>query len=88
MTTRDAMNSFISKCEDTLQLARDQYIDGSRQGHFHDVEYSEAQAQLEERYNELMAMYHSASGEQKERLNRMRLQLQQLQNEMTLLNHH
>ncbi|WP_062354841.1 YtzC family protein [Bacillus kwashiorkori] len=86
MTTRDSLEQFINKCEETLEVARQEYTDGSRQGYYFDDEYSQAQQLLEDRFNELMAMYHSANAVQRERLDRMRLQIQQLQNQMIIIN--
>lgn len=88
MTTRDAMEQFLDRCEETMGIARYHLTEGSKQGHYHDVEYAEAMQMLEDRYNELMKMYQYANSQQRERLHRMRLAIQSLQNEMTLLNHH
>lgn len=88
MATRDSLEQFLFRCEETVELARKRLIDGSRQGHYHDVEFSEAQQMLEDRYHELMNMYRSCDAQGRERLHRMRLQIQSLQNEMTLLDHH
>jgi len=87
MTTRKAMEKFLSKCEQTLEFAEEQYIDGLKQGHYMDNEYSQAQAMLEDAYNELLAIYRSSNSQQRERLHRMRLKIQDLQNKMTLLDH-
>ncbi|HVI21191.1 MAG TPA: DUF2524 family protein, partial [Bacillus sp. (in: firmicutes)] len=43
--------------------------------------------QLEGAYNDLAQMAQSANGQQREQLHRMRLQLQQAQNQMILLDH-
>jgi len=88
MTTRKSMEEFLYQCQQTVEFAQEQFIEGLKQGHFHDQEYSEAQQRLEDQYNELMAVYRSANAEQRDRLHRMRLQIQSLQNEMTLLDHH
>ena len=55
------------ECEQTLEYAREQLIDGLRQEHYNDIEYTNAQQMLEDRYNELMAidpvpMPNSANG--------------------------
>mgnify|MGYP000871645563 CR=1 FL=1 len=88
MTTRKSMEEFLYQCQQTVEFAQEQFIEDLKQGHFHDQEYSEAQQRLEDQYNELMAVYRSANAEQRDRLHRMRLQIQSLQNEMTLLDHH
>lgn len=88
MTTRESLEQFLYQCQQTLDYAKEQFEDGMRQGHFHDIEYSEAQQKLEEKYNELQDVYRSANEQQRDRLHRMRLQIQDLQNQMTLLDHH
>ena len=87
MTTRDSMEHFINECEQTIDYAKQAFDDGSKQQHYDDWGYNQAQQALEDRYNELMAMNHSANAQQRERLHRMRLKIQSLQNEMILLNH-
>ncbi|RDI44345.1 YtzC family protein [Falsibacillus pallidus] len=87
MTTRDSMDQFMQQCEDTIRNAQEHMVSGSKQGHYHDVEYSEAMGQLESAYNELTHLAQSANAQQREMLHRKRLQLQQLQNQMILLNH-
>ena len=42
---------------------------------------------IEQAYNDLMTMSHSATDAQREELHRMRLQLQQLQNQMIITPH-
>lgn len=87
MTTRESLEQFLNECKMTMDYVRAHLIEGSRQQHYDDVGYSNAQLELEERYNELMKMYQSANAQQREQLHRLRLQLQSLQNEMTLLDH-
>lgn len=87
MTTRESLEQFLSECQQTMDYARAHLIEGSRLEHYDDVGYTNAQLELERRYNELMKMYQSANAQQREQLHRMRLQLQSLQNEMTLLDH-
>jgi len=88
MTTRESLQRFLNRCEETMGIARFHLTEGAKQGHYHDVEYAEAMQMLEDRYNELMKMYQYANDQQREELHRMRLEIQSLQNEMTLLNHH
>ncbi|MCU9601084.1 YtzC family protein [Pallidibacillus thermolactis] len=87
MTTRESLERFISECQQTMDYARAHLIEGSRQQHYDDVGYTNAQLELEECYNELMKLYQSANAQQREQLHRLRLQIQALQNEMTLLEH-
>ncbi len=56
----------------------------SKQEHYNDNEYSEAQMMLENAVNELNKLSLSANDQQREQLYRMRLQLQTLQNNMIL----
>lgn len=85
MTTREALERLLKDCERTLEYARAQFIEGSRLVNVEQVDgYTEAQQMLEDRYNELMAMYRSANAQQREQLDRMRLAIQSLQNEMIL----
>lgn len=82
MATRDSVNALIQQCEDAIQFANDQLQEGRTQEHFNDVGYTEALQSLENAYNDLAKLALSANSEQREQLHRMRLQLQQLQNEM------
>jgi Protein of unknown function (DUF2524) len=87
MATRQSMDELIQQCEDVLRFANDQYTESSLQEHYNDDNYTQALQQLEGAYNDLAKMAHSANGQQREQLHRMRLQLQQAQNHMILLNH-
>lgn len=87
MTTRAALKHFLNECEQTLEYARAHLMAGAKQEFYDDDGYTEAQQQLENCYNELMAIYRSANAQQREELHRMRLKIQSLQNEMTLLDH-
>ena len=87
MTTRDSMDQFIQQCEDALRYGQEQMVSGTKQDHYHDQEYTDALSQLETAYNDLTHLAQSANAQQREMLHRKRLQLQQLQNQMILLNH-
>ncbi|WP_170007987.1 YtzC family protein [Bacillus fonticola] len=87
MATRRSIDECLQHCEDTLRNAQDQYKDGLRQEHWDDNEYTSSLQQVEATLKELDVMNNSANKQQKEQLYRMRLQLQQLQNEMILLDH-
>jgi len=82
MATRDSVNTLIQQCEDAIQFANDQLDEGRIQEHYNDIGYTEALQSLEDAYNDLAKLALSANSEQRERLHRMRLQLQQLQNQM------
>ncbi|GIN88173.1 hypothetical protein J6TS2_45590 [Heyndrickxia sporothermodurans] len=87
MATRQSVDEHIQKCEEAICYAKEQYNEGSKQEHYHDIEYQSAMQQLENAYNDLAQLSNSANSQQREQLHRMRLQLQQMQNKMTLLNH-
>jgi hypothetical protein len=85
MATRESVEQLIQQCEDAIRFANDQYTISSTQQHYNDNEYVQALQQLEDAYNDLAKLAHSANGQQREQLHRMRLQLQQMQNQMILL---
>ncbi len=87
MATRQSVEECIQKCEDAIRYAQKQYKSGMEQEHYHDEEYTQAMQQLEESVNDLSHLANSANSQQREQLHRMRLQLQNLQNEMILLEH-
>jgi Protein of unknown function (DUF2524) len=87
MATRDSMNELKQQCEDVLRFANEQYQESSLQQQYNDDNYIQALQQLEGAYNDIATMAHSANGQQREELHRMRLQIQQVQNNMILLNH-
>jgi esterase/lipase len=87
MATRKSIEDCIQKCEDAIRYAQEQYKSGMEQEHYHDQEYTKAMQQIEEAVNDVSDLAHSANSQQREQLHRMRLQLQNLQNEMILLEH-
>ncbi|GAA0332583.1 YtzC family protein [Bacillus carboniphilus] len=87
MATRQSMDDFLQRCEDALRTAQEEYLAGQRQEHYHDQEYTQAMQGLEDTINELQIMAHSANAQQRDQLYRMRLQIEQLQNRMILLDH-
>ncbi|QNG60850.1 YtzC family protein [Bacillus sp. PAMC26568] len=87
MATRQSVTECLERCTNSYDYARNQYTEGSKQEHYNDTEYTKAQQMLEDAVNECNSMTLSANDQQKEQLYRMRLQLQQLQNEMILLDH-
>jgi hypothetical protein len=87
MATRDSIDHFLQTCENVILKAQEQYQEGALQGHYHDVEYREAMQELENLYNEWLQLYNSANPQQREQLYRKRLQIQDMQNKMILLNH-
>ncbi|MBM7715850.1 YtzC family protein [Siminovitchia sp. FSL H7-0308] len=87
MATRQSIEHFINRCETAIINAEEQYDLGSRQEHHYDIEYSDAMQELEAMLVQLRKISDSANPEQRERLHRVRLKIQQLQNKMILLNH-
>ncbi|MFT4414913.1 YtzC family protein [Fredinandcohnia humi] len=84
MATRQSVEAFLQRCEDSIRNAQEQMNIARQQEHYNTTEYTDAQMQLEEVTNELAKLSQSCNGQQREQLHRMRLQLQQLQNDMTL----
>lgn len=86
MTTRQAMDQFLQQCEDAIQFADQQYNEGNKQEFYGELEYTKAMQRLEEMYDDLLRMYHSANAQQREQLHRARLRLQEIQNKMIIRN--
>ncbi len=87
MATRQSVDECIQKCEDAIRYAQEQYKSGTQQEHYHDQEYTQAMQGVEEAINDVMNLANSANAQQRDQLHRMRLQLQNMQNEMILLDH-
>jgi hypothetical protein len=87
VATRQSVDECIQKCEDAIRYAQEQYKSGTQQEHYHDQEYTQAMQGVEEAINDVMNLANSANAQQRDQLHRMRLQLQNLQNEMILLDH-
>ncbi|KXG08825.1 hypothetical protein AT864_02933 [Anoxybacillus sp. P3H1B] len=87
MATRQSVEQFLQHCEDVVRYAKDQYYQAQKQEHYNDTEYTNAQQMLENTVNDLAHLALSCNAQQREQLHRMRLQLEQLQNDMILLDH-
>ncbi|MFE8703338.1 YtzC family protein [Cytobacillus sp. FJAT-54145] len=87
MATRQSVEDLLQQCEDAIRNAHEEYKESSRQEHYNDDDYTRAMQQLEDAYNDLAQLALSSNSQQREQLHRMRLQLQQLQNNMTLNDH-
>ena len=88
MATRQSVEECIQHCQQALEYAaNEQYIEGLKQEHYNDEEYTNAQQKLQDALAEVEKLSLSANDQQREQLHRMRLQLQHLQNEMILLDH-
>ena len=84
MATRDSMENLTQQVEDTIRFAEEQYKQSSMQEQYNDDNYIQALQQLEQTYQDIATMAHSANGPQREQLHRMRLLVQQMQNSMIL----
>jgi hypothetical protein len=84
MATRASMDTLMQQCEDVIRYAQDQLKESSLQEHYNNDDYTDALQQLEQTYQDIAKMAHSANGQQRDQLHRMRLQIQQLQNNMIL----
>lgn len=87
MTTRESVDTLIQQCEDAIRFANAQFQEGRAQEHYNDIGYTDALQSLEDAYNDLAKMALSSNSQQREQLHRMRLQLQQLQNQMIITPH-
>jgi len=87
MATRQSIEQCIQNCEEALQLAQEQYTEASKQEHYNDDHYIQSQQLLQTAYNELEHMAHSSNEQQRAQLNRVKIQIEQLQHEMILLRH-
>lgn len=84
MATRQSIDEFIQKSTETLEFANEQFDLSSRQEHYNEEEFSKAQLMLENTVNELEKLKDVANDQQRERLDRARVQIQSLQNQMIL----
>ncbi len=88
MATRESVEDYLQMAEDTLRYAKEQFTEAKKQEHYNATEYTKAQQQLESTVVELGELAHSGNSQQKMQIDRMRLQLQQIQNEMIIYPHH
>lgn len=87
MATRESMETLMQQCEDTIRYAEEQYKQSSLQQQYNNDDYVTALQRLEDTYQDIAKMAHSANSQQRDQLHRMRLQIQQLQNNMILQDH-
>ncbi|MCQ6360708.1 DUF2524 family protein, partial [Bacillus cereus] len=73
MSERQSLESYIKQAEEAVEYAKEQLDQGMRQEHYYTMEYSDAQLQLEQAYNDLHTMQQHANDEQREQLNRARM---------------
>lgn len=84
MAERQSLKSYITQAEQAVEYAKEQLDQGMRQEHYNTMEYSDAQLQLEQAYNDLQTMQQHANDEQREQLNRARMAIRQLQHQMII----
>ena len=82
MAERQSLEAYITQAEQAVEYAKEQLDQGMRQEHYNTMEYSDAQLQLEQAYNDLQTMQQHANDEQREQLNRARMAIRQLQHQM------
>jgi polyhydroxyalkanoate synthesis regulator phasin len=88
MATRQSVEEHIQMAVDAINYAEDQFTEAKRQEHYNQTEYTKAQQQLEEVLLDLGKLALSGNTQQKEQVERMRLQIQHIQNEMIIYPHH
>ncbi|MFD6507000.1 MULTISPECIES: YtzC family protein [unclassified Bacillus (in: firmicutes)] len=87
MAERQSLESYITQAEQAVEYAKEQLDQGMKQEHYNTMEYSDAQLQLEQAYNDLQTMQQHANDEQREQLNRARMAIRQLQHQMIITPH-
>ncbi|MBW3492253.1 YtzC family protein [Bacillus sp. FDAARGOS_1420] len=87
MAERQSLEEYITQAEQEVEYAKEQLDQGMRQEHYNTMEYSDAQLQLEQAYNDLQTMQQHANDEQREQLNRARMAIRQLQHQMIITPH-
>jgi len=84
MATRASVEQFINQAEQACKYALEQLEIANQQEHYNTTEYTDAQMMLNEAYNDLQKLMESSSRQQKERLYRMQLQINRIQNDLIL----
>lgn len=87
MATRQSVDDYLERGTNAYDYAKQQYEQASKQEHYNDTEFTNAQQMLEDAVNDLNKLSLSSNDQQREQLYRMRIQLQDLQNDMILLRH-
>ncbi|WP_257131640.1 MULTISPECIES: YtzC family protein [unclassified Bacillus (in: firmicutes)] len=77
----------VQKAKEAYDYAVAQLEIGMRQEHYNDIEYSQAQAGIEEALMELEKVANLANAENKDEFYRLRRQLTQLQHQMIITPH-
>jgi hypothetical protein len=84
MATRESMENLMQQCEDAIRYAQEQYKQSSLQEHYNNDDYTNALFELEETYQDIAKMAQFANSQQRDQLHRMRLQLQEQQNNLII----
>ncbi|PGL69187.1 DUF2524 family protein [Bacillus sp. AFS055030] len=87
MTDRNFGQEQVQKAKQAYDYAVEQLEIGMRQEHYNDIEYSQAQAGIEEALIELEKVANLANAENKDEFYRLRRQLTQLQHQMIITPH-
>ena len=84
MATRASVDQHITRAEEACKYALEQLEIANQQESYNTTEYTDAQIMLNQAYMELQKMMLSSNKQQKERLYRMQLQINRIQNDMIL----
>lgn len=84
MATRASVEQHIDRAEQACNFALEQLELANQQESYNTSEYTDAQTMLNLAYNELQKLMLSSNKQQKERLYRMQLQINRIQNDMIL----
>ncbi|MFD4703295.1 DUF2524 family protein [Gottfriedia sp. NPDC058432] len=87
ITDRNFGQEQVQKAKEAYDYAVGQLEIGMRQEHYNDIEYSQAQAGIEEALIELEKVANLANAENKDEFYRLRRQLTQLQHQMIITPH-
>lgn len=84
MATRESVEQHINRAEEACKFALEQLEISNQQESYNTTEYTDAQMMLNLAYTELQKLMLSSNKQQKERLYRMQLQINRIQNDMVL----
>ncbi|GGI09971.1 hypothetical protein GCM10007380_00450 [Gottfriedia solisilvae] len=77
----------VKQAKAAYDYAVQQLEEGMKQEHYNDIEYSDAQLQLEQAIQQLEQVERLANQENRDEFNRLRRQLVQLQHQMIITPH-
>ena len=87
MTDRAFGQEQIQQAKKAMDYAAEQLEIGMRQEHYNDIEYSDAQMKLEQAIRGLTQVEHLANRENRDEFSRLRIQMEQLKNQMVVTPH-